>query len=33
MSRMAGMIIGVVPEFDEVIARIQDFERTINASD
>lgn len=32
-ARMAGMIIGVVPEFDEVIARIQGFERTINASD
>jgi hypothetical protein len=29
-ARMAGMIIGTAPEFDEVIARIQDFERTIN---
>ncbi|MBI3682788.1 MAG: nucleotidyl transferase AbiEii/AbiGii toxin family protein, partial [Acidobacteria bacterium] len=31
-ARMAGMIMGAVPEFDEVIARIEDFERAINAS-
>jgi len=32
-GRMAGMIVGAVPEFDEVINRIQEFERAINASD
>jgi hypothetical protein len=31
-ARMAGMIMGTVPDFTEVIARIQKFERTINAS-
>jgi hypothetical protein len=31
-ARMSGMIIGTAPEFDEVIARIHDFERKINAS-
>ena len=30
-DRMAGMIMGEAPEFDEVIARIQEFERRINA--
>jgi hypothetical protein len=30
-NRMTGMIMGAAPEFDEVIARIQDFERRINA--
>ena len=30
-SRMSGMIMGAAPEFDEVIARIQEFERRINA--
>jgi len=30
-DRMAGMIMGAAPEFDEVIARIQEFERRINA--
>ena len=29
--RMAGMIMGAAPEFDEVIARMQEFERRINA--
>jgi hypothetical protein len=31
-SLMAGMIFGVAPQYDEVIARIQEFERAINAS-
>jgi hypothetical protein len=30
-NRMAGMIIGAAPEFDEVIARLREFERRINA--
>jgi hypothetical protein len=30
-GRMAGMIMGAVPEFGEVIARIAEFERRINA--
>lgn len=30
-DRMTGMIMGAVPEFDDVIARIQEFERRINA--
>jgi hypothetical protein len=30
-DRMAGMIMGAAPEFNEVIARIQEFERRINA--
>ena len=30
-ERMAGMIMGAVPELDDVIARIQEFERSINA--
>ncbi len=29
-GRMAGMIMGTVPEFDEVIMRIREFEREIN---
>jgi hypothetical protein len=29
-GRMAGMIMGAVPEFDEAIRRIQEFEREIN---
>jgi hypothetical protein len=31
-DRMTGMIMGTAPEFDDVIARIQEFERRINAS-
>jgi hypothetical protein len=31
-DRMTGMIIGAAPEFDDVIARIQEFERRINAT-
>ena len=30
-ARMTGMIMGAAPEFDDVIARIQEFERRINA--
>jgi hypothetical protein len=30
-DRMTGMIMGTAPEFDDVIARIQEFERRINA--
>lgn len=28
---MTGMIMGAAPEFDDVIARIKEFERRINA--
>jgi len=30
-NRMAGMIMGAAPDFDEVIARLREFERRINA--
>jgi hypothetical protein len=31
-DRMTGMIMGTAPEFDDVIARIQEFDRRINAT-